>query len=137
MKKIMVLFVLFLLNGKAFAQFTADQMCEKLSGADSGNNVYMFVEGYDVEQKKTVQQFFTFEVKEETKLGDFFDKKKAGTIYETSKNKISYDYKQYSFGRLLTQLMGIPKPLVSGKPSEIAKKDVTLNANGDAVTAEP
>jgi hypothetical protein len=129
MKKLIYAVIIVLSVGRAQAQFTADQICDKITGSFNGvKKVGVFFDANDEDQKQAKMEFYTFKITTQIRLGDFFDGQKTVAGYTTSQNKIPYDFKQYDFGRLFTQFFGIPKPLVE------TKKEIKIDDNGNVTT---
>lgn len=112
-------------------QFTADRICDLLTDRASSHAMYMFVDAKDTSTALKLKKFYTFKINHEKTLGDFFTQKKSwdGESYLMSQLGVTYGFHSYSFGRMLTQIEGIPMPL-----RESSNLELKINPDGTVPT---
>lgn len=109
MKKLILAIIMAATSAHA-QQFTADQICDLLMDSTTNNAIHMFIDAKDTNTSLKHKKFYTFKVTTEEKLGEFFGMKKSSdnSDYQMTQNGLTYNFKQYSFGRMLTQIEHIP-----------------------------
>ncbi|MCC7460113.1 MAG: hypothetical protein IT286_02310, partial [Proteobacteria bacterium] len=131
MKKVILAAIILAASSVHAQQFTPDLICDLLIDSGKANSIYMFVDAKDTSTSLKHKKFYTFRVRQEEKLGEFFglDKTTDGSAMLTTQNNLSYNVKHYSFGRMLTQIEGIPTPV-----TETSEEEVVISADGTVPT---
>ena len=116
MKKLWIIVLLF--AGSAHAQFTAEQMCDKIPRFYRGEvPVHIFLDAYDFggpfAQGRRKTEFYTFQIVREdillTRLGQLFDDDDTTEGYVTTQNQIPYSFNVLPEGRVLTRIFSYPR----------------------------